>query len=169
MAKQRLANSKMTLLNNDSQRAKTKEEPSLGDLALSAIEFSDFIKREVVEIHRQVGEQWMVQSHFDLLQHLSIDGDLTMSQLTECINRTGPTVTTLVKKLKVHGYLTTYKTPEDERINKVRLTAKGSKQAEWAKNKLNHYEASVSETIDKDRVKDAIKLLSDVRDLLANG
>lgn len=50
-------NSKMTELNNENQKRNIVEESSLGELVEMAIEFSDFIKSEVVEIHKVYGEQ----------------------------------------------------------------------------------------------------------------
>ncbi|OGX61622.1 MAG: transcriptional regulator, partial [Paenibacillus sp. RIFOXYA1_FULL_44_5] len=41
------------------------------------------------------------------------------------INRTQPTVTVLVDKLELLGYVTRYKTEEDRRVTVIRLTDKG--------------------------------------------
>lgn len=149
-------------LNEGSEKFESFSDPSLGDLVTSVVQFSDFIKCQVMALHQQVGESWMVQTHYDILQNLNDSGDLTMSQLANRIHRTGPTVTALVKKLKAHGYLETYKTPEDERFSMVRLSDKGSRQAEWARNSLSDFETSLPQSIDPIRIQEAIQLMSQI-------
>lgn len=100
----------------------------------------------------------MVQSHFDILQHLMSE-DLTMSQLSDKISKTKPTVTTLIKRLKESGYVISFRSSEDERIHKVQITNKGKLQAEWAKKTLSAYELAVSEKVDLNNIKEAIQLM----------
>lgn len=109
----------------------------------------------------------MVQSHFDILQQL-MAGELTMTKLADQVSRTKPTVTTLVKRLKKHGYVKVYKAMEDKRITKVRLTEKGLAQAEWARKTLNAYEASIIDLVDVHKMEEAIILMEKITDILEN-
>jgi len=162
---QKASNSKMAKRMDERQKLNNVETTGLGELVQVATQFSDFIKSEIVSVHRQVGEPWMVQSHFDILQHLTY-GELTMSQLSDKVNRTKPTITTLVKRLKKSGYLITYRTPEDERIHRVRITEKGKRQAEWARQKLSAYEAAVSEQVNLNQIQATIQLMKSIESAL---
>lgn len=161
MLNQKASNSKMAKRVDERQKLNCMDGTGLSELFLVATHFSDFIKGEIVSVHRQVGEPWMVQSHFDILQHLTY-GDLTMSQLSDKVGRTKPTITTLVKRLRNSGYVITYRTPEDERIHRVRITEKGQGQAEWAKKKLSTYGETVSGKVELSQIKDTIQLMESI-------
>ena len=76
--------------------------------------------------HEGLGE--LVPSHGDILIYLfSSENTVTMQTLASVIHRDPSTVTALVKKLTVAGYVHTEKNPTDRRVTEVSLTAVGRK------------------------------------------
>jgi DNA-binding MarR family transcriptional regulator len=64
-------------------------------------------------------------THGDILSFLYSSDGSTVRKITEKINRTQPTVTVLVDKLELLGYVKRIKSEEDRRVTIVRLTDKG--------------------------------------------
>lgn len=67
----------------------------------------------------------IVPSHGGILVQLFTGEKYTMKELAEKIHRTKPTVTVLVDKLAVLGYVKKEKSREDSRVTFIRLTEKG--------------------------------------------
>ena len=79
----------------------------------------------IMQEHKRQGYPWLFTSHGQILEILYLKNELNMSAISEYINRTGPTVTTLVKKLKVNGFIDIRKDPEDNRNTLISLSKKG--------------------------------------------
>jgi len=73
---------------------------------------------------KNLGIEGIEPSHGAILRQLSVYGPLSMSRLANLIDRTKPTVTTLVNKLERRGYVKRIADPEDNRVVNVRLTDK---------------------------------------------
>ena len=73
---------------------------------------------------KNLGIEGIEPSHGAILRQLSIYGPLPMSRLATLIDRTKPTVTSLVNKLEKNGYVNRIADPEDNRVVRVRLTDK---------------------------------------------
>lgn len=71
------------------------------------------------------GVNGLVPSHGGILGLLFSGEKLTMKDLADRINRTKPTVTVLVDKLVVLGYVTKEKSHTDSRVTYIDLTDKG--------------------------------------------
>ncbi|OHD36756.1 MAG: hypothetical protein A2015_09535 [Spirochaetes bacterium GWF1_31_7] len=72
------------------------------------------------------GIKGLVLSHCAILEMLvNSDGQLKMKELTEMIKRTKSTVTELVNKLEINGYVTRSICTVDGRVCYVKITAKG--------------------------------------------
>lgn len=67
----------------------------------------------------------LVPSHGDILFLLFLKGSLAMNEIATLINRTKPTVTVLVDKLVDHGYVEKIGDPDDNRVTRISLTARG--------------------------------------------
>lgn len=75
---------------------------------------------------RKRGIDGLVVSHGNILDILyDNDGRLTLKEISEGINRTKSTVTQLVDKLLIAGYVTKEANPEDKRSSYIVLTEKG--------------------------------------------
>lgn len=78
----------------------------------------------IMELSRY-GIHGIVPSHGSILYSLLECESLTMGELSDKINKDPSTVTTLVKKLELLGYVKVYKDSRDKRISRVKLTKKG--------------------------------------------
>jgi len=78
----------------------------------------------ITELNKQ-GIDGIVPSHGDIIISLLDNETLTMSELSDKIQKDPSTVTTLVKKLNDFGYTQVLKDSTDKRTNRVSLTAKG--------------------------------------------
>ncbi len=78
----------------------------------------------IIEEINKHGARGLVTSHGSILLCL-FDGTKSMLSIAERINKTPQTVTTLVKKLEIFGYVITEKSKEDRRSTLVTLTDKG--------------------------------------------
>lgn len=85
----------------------------------------EIITYAIMQEHRRQGYPWLFVSHGQILELLYFKNELNMSGISEYINRTGPTVTTLVRKLKANGFIDTRKDPEDHRNTLISLSKKG--------------------------------------------
>ncbi|MGE4588628.1 MAG: MarR family winged helix-turn-helix transcriptional regulator [Acidaminococcaceae bacterium] len=79
----------------------------------------------IVRELQQRGVEGIVPSHGEIMVHLFTAEECAMQNLAKQINRTKPTVTVLVEKLVACGYVVKEKSPEDNRITFIKLTAKG--------------------------------------------
>ncbi len=85
-------------------------------------EVFDYIECEL----RKRGIEGLVVSHGNILDILyNNNGKLTMKEISEGINRTKSTVTQLVDKLLMAGYVTKEPNSEDRRSSYIVLTEKG--------------------------------------------
>lgn len=73
----------------------------------------------------QAGLRDLVPSHGDILVALFAQETVTMQELSEKIHRDPSTITALVKKLVLGGYVQTQKSSIDKRRTEVSLTSKG--------------------------------------------
>lgn len=80
-----------------------------------------FIRREL-ENHGMAG---LAPSHGAILSELLKGREMTMGELSERIDRDRSTVTTLVRKLAEHGYVTRTQDPSDARIVHIGLSPSG--------------------------------------------
>lgn len=81
--------------------------------------------RFITEQLEQHGLAGIAPSHGDIFVQLFAHGELPMSELAQRIGRDPSTVTALVRKLAVGGYVSTAKLPEDKRVTLVALTERG--------------------------------------------
>jgi DNA-binding MarR family transcriptional regulator len=85
--------------------------------------YTDFLEKEL----QARGVKNIVNSHADIIVALKINGELTMSEISEKINRDRSTVTALVSKLKKLGYVKLRKNESDYRSSFSSLTEKAEK------------------------------------------
>jgi DNA-binding MarR family transcriptional regulator len=78
----------------------------------------------LVELSRS-GAEGLVPSHGDILIRLYQEGPLSMSRLSERVDRRKNTLTVLVRKLQESGYVTCTPDSSDGRVLRVSLTPKG--------------------------------------------
>lgn len=108
----------------------------------------------------------LVSSHGYILFLLSQKGKLTMSEISELINRDKSTTTVLVRKLKETELVKAENSKEDGRTTLISLTAKGKR--------YNELTASISKKLldtcykgfSKDEKETLLKLLAKVNDNL---
>lgn len=81
--------------------------------------------RYIVESLVAEGIEGIVPSHGDIMIHLFENKNYTMQELAKKINRTKPTLTTLVNKLVNYGYVTKEKSKNDNRVTYIKLTPLG--------------------------------------------
>ncbi|WP_149736414.1 MarR family winged helix-turn-helix transcriptional regulator [Propionispora hippei] len=86
---------------------------------------TDKAHRLIIRELENNGVYGIVPSHGGILALLFNGEKHTMKDLAEKIHRTKPTVTVLVDKLVVLGYVTKEKSHEDSRITFIELTEKG--------------------------------------------
>ena len=79
----------------------------------------------LVSLLSQAGLKDLVPSHGDILVALFAQETVTMQELSEKIHRDPSTITALVKKLVLGGYVQTQKSVTDKRRTEVSLTSKG--------------------------------------------
>ena len=79
----------------------------------------------LVSLLSQAGLKDLVPSHGDILVALFAQETITMQELSEKIHRDPSTITALVKKLVLGGYVQTQKSVTDKRRTEVSLTPKG--------------------------------------------
>ncbi|MFZ7101975.1 MAG: MarR family winged helix-turn-helix transcriptional regulator [Peptococcaceae bacterium] len=78
----------------------------------------------VRELENQ-GLTGIVPSHGDIL-HLLFHGEkYTMKEIADKIHRTKPTVTVLIEKLVLYGFVEKEKSDADSRVTYIKLTSKG--------------------------------------------
>ena len=80
-----------------------------------------FIQREL----DARGMKGLAPSHGAILSLLFRSEEVAMSEIAKSIDRDKSTVTTLVRKLAEHGYVTRRKDPNDSRVTYVKLTPAG--------------------------------------------
>jgi len=71
------------------------------------------------------GIQGIVPSHGDIIAVLFTKNKCTMKELAHNIHRTKATLTVLVDKLEMRGYIKREKSTEDSRVTYITLTEKG--------------------------------------------
>ena len=81
----------------------------------------------LVSLLSQAGLKDLVPSHGDILVALFAQETVTMQELSEKIHRDPSTITALVKKLVLGGYVQTQKSITDKRRTEVSLTPKGKR------------------------------------------
>ena len=81
--------------------------------------------RIIIEELEKRGVDGLVPSHGDILAKLFKDDGMPMSELARLINRKKNTVSVLVEKLELHGYIRRSADTDDNRITRIYLTAKG--------------------------------------------
>lgn len=79
----------------------------------------------IVQELKSRGIDGIVPSHGGIMQVLFGGQEYTMQELARKIHRTKPTVTVLVEKLEMFGYVQRRKSEEDGRITLLSLTEKG--------------------------------------------
>lgn len=79
----------------------------------------------LISLLSQAGLKDLVPSHGDILVALFAQETITMQELSEKIHRDPSTITALVKKLVLGGYVQTQKSVTDKRRTEVSLTPKG--------------------------------------------
>jgi len=82
---------------------------------------NDYLSREL-NAH---GINGLVPTHGGILWALGRNGQMTMKELADEIRRNKSTVTALVSKLELQGYVERISSEEDNRVTLVRLTEKG--------------------------------------------
>lgn len=83
---------------------------------------NSFIAREL----EKKGIKGIVSSHGGILHYLYLNqSPMTMTELSEKVNKTQPTITVLVNKLIDLGYVKKEKSSDDGRVFRVNLTKKG--------------------------------------------
>jgi DNA-binding MarR family transcriptional regulator len=85
--------------------------------------YTDFLENELTKR----GMKNVVTSHADIIAVLGINGELTLSDVADKINRVRSTVTVLVNKLEKLGYVTQRKNEADNRSSFLSLTEKGKR------------------------------------------
>ena len=82
---------------------------------------SIFLKKELEE----KGLKELVSSHGNILFQLSVNEQLSMTEIASRIHRDKSTTTVLVKKLEKEGYVERIKNQDDNRSFYLKLTEKG--------------------------------------------
>jgi DNA-binding MarR family transcriptional regulator len=82
---------------------------------------NDYLTRQL----NSHGITGLVPTHGGILWALGRNGQMTMRELAEEIRRNKSTVTALVSKLEVQGYVERFPSGEDSRVTLVRLSEKG--------------------------------------------
>ncbi len=85
--------------------------------------YTSFLEKEL----RARGLKKIVTSHADIIVALKSRGELTMSEISETINRDRSTITALVSKLEKLGYVRIRRNESDRRSSFSSLTEKGNR------------------------------------------
>lgn len=81
--------------------------------------------RRITQELKSAGIEGLAPSHGAILGMLYWHGTVSMTEMAKRIHRDNSTVTTLIEKLVVLGYVKKAKDPNDRRITNVCLTEKG--------------------------------------------
>lgn len=120
--------------------------------------------RFIVESLVAEGIEGIVPSHGDIMIHLFENKDYTMQELAKKINRTKPTVTTLVNKLVNYGYVIKEKSKYDNRVTYIKLTPLGIGLKPAFKNISQKLNEIAYKNLSDDEVEFLEKILSKVND-----
>ena len=120
--------------------------------------------RFIVESLVAEGIEGIVLSHGDIMIHLFENKDYTMQELAKKINRTKPTVTTLVNKLVNYGYVIKEKSKYDNRVTYIKLTPLGIGLKPAFKNISQKLNEIAYKNLSDDEVEFLEKILSKVND-----
>jgi DNA-binding MarR family transcriptional regulator len=85
----------------------------------------DKANRFITEQLKMRGITDIATPHGGIFVHLLRNGELSMGEIAQKIDRDKSTVTALVRKLVELGYVETSPSPSDSRVTMVKLTAKG--------------------------------------------
>lgn len=86
---------------------------------------TELTNRMIVDELHAHGIEGIVPSHGGILTRLFTGRQYTMQEMAAAIHRTRPTLTVLVRKLEVQGYVRRQKSEADSRVTFLRITAKG--------------------------------------------
>ena len=93
----------------------------------------------LVSLLSQAGLKDLVPSHGDILVALFAQETITMQELSEKIHRDPSTITALVKKLVLGGYVQTQKSVTDKRRTEVSSYTQREESSFNVRNDLNHF------------------------------
>ena len=91
----------------------------------------DRVNISMMEEYKEVGLGDIVPAHGGIIYALGSQSELSMKELARLMQRDNSTITTLVDKLERLGYVTRFKSSEDGRVYRVRLTDKGQQAHKW--------------------------------------
>ena len=142
---------------------------------ISLSEFADKLNQLMPQImrgfmRRQTNELFkgkITLPQFLILNFLSKEGESKMTNLAHFLEVSTPAATGIVDRLVRYGYLTRVFYPQDRRIIKIRLTAKGlalvHKTIQQKRQSIVHVFSQISE---KER-DEYLKILMRIRDIIA--
>jgi len=118
----------------------------------------DYYGMMILKKHKEIGVPWMVVSHGKVLIYLYRNGEKTMSEITESIGKTAPTTTTLVRRLKKEGMVTSKKVKGDNRKSCISITEKGRVHCVNMREYLDEVMSAYNEGFDDGEIEKATEI-----------
>jgi len=132
-------------------------------LYFEANRYNEFIDEVFLDVHKKLGVGWMGLTHGYILLSLYTKEEMTMTEITNQIERKAPTTTILVKRLKKEGYVSSKISTEDSRINLIYLTEKGKVHCEKMEQFLREFAVAGERTVTEEEVETVTRILTKVR------
>ena len=140
---------------------------SLSEFSDQVVEIMPVISREFYR--KQIGEFYKMKitmPQFVVLEILHREGQSRMTDLARLINVTTAAMTGIVDRLVRDGYLERSSDPDDRRIIKVDLTAKGSKAVKNIIDQRKQIFSKIFGVLSQEDREEYLKILVNVRDRL---
>ncbi len=122
--------------------------------------FREYIKHRVNECHKIK----ITLPQFIVLNMLNMHGELRMTDLASFMNVTTAAMTGIVDRLVREGYVARVSDPEDRRIIKVKLTAKGASVVKSVKEEEKKVTMKMFGIISQKEREEYLKILTHIRD-----
>lgn len=140
--------------------------------SLTVAEFTDRVGESMVAISRefmkqQTGEFYKVKitlpqlAILDLLNRL---GELSMSDMARFMNVTTAAMTGIIDRLVRDGYVMRMPDPDDRRVIKIKLTAKGSKAVKNILEQRRRLITKIFGVLSRDEREEYLKILTRIQD-----
>lgn len=140
--------------------------------SITAAEFADRVGESMVAISRefmkqQTGEFYKVKitlPQLAILDLLNRSGELSMSDMARFMNVTTAAMTGIIDRLVRDSYVMRIPTPDDRRIIKIKLTAKGGSAAKNILEQRRRLITKIFGVLSRDEREEYLKILTRIQD-----
>ena len=140
--------------------------------SLTVAEFADRVGESMIAISRefmkqQTGEFYKAKitlPQLAILDLLNRSGELSMSDMARFMNVTTAAMTGIIDRLVRDGYVMRIPDPDDRRVIKIKLTAKGSSAAKNILEQRRRLITKIFGVLSRDEREEYIKILTRIQD-----